>query len=154
VISPDGKWIASATGSGNIRLWDTATGQERLNVPEAVGGGPRPNFFMLQASPAGDCVFGWSGQQMKLWDAATGKERGSFPVSTEMASGAAFAPGGKLLATADRSGRVTLLNPATGAEVRHFQLPGAVLSLTFAADGRHLLTSNANGTITIFRLGS
>src|SRR5262249_33599010 len=29
VISPDGKWIASATGSGNIRLWDTATGQER-----------------------------------------------------------------------------------------------------------------------------
>jgi hypothetical protein len=33
------------------------------------------------------------------------------------------------------------------------QLPGAVLSLAFAPDGRHLITANSNGTAYVLRLG-
>jgi WD40 repeat protein len=151
-LAPDGKWVAAATSMGNIRLWDATTGQERVNVAEPAVGGGRPNMYTVVAAPAGDCLLGWSPQQMRLWDAATGRERAALPAPPDMPSGAAFAPNGKLLATADRSGRITLWNPASGTEVRHIQLPGHVFNLTFAADSRHLLTNNANGTITIFRL--
>lgn len=152
VLSPDGKWVAAGTTGGNIRLWDAATGQERLNVAEPAGGGARANFPTLAVSPAGDTLFTWSHQQMKLWDAASGRERATLPNGTDVPNAGVFAAGGKVLATADRSGRITLWNPATGAELRRLQLPGPVQTLTFAADGRHLATANANGTIAIFRL--
>jgi hypothetical protein len=35
-----------------------------------------------------------------------------------------------------------------------FTFPGEVLSVAFTADSRHLLTANANGTVSVLRLNS
>jgi hypothetical protein len=45
----------------------------------------------------------------------------------------------------DRSGGKVLLD-------RNLGLPGPLNAATLAADGRHLITANANGTVYILRL--
>jgi hypothetical protein len=42
----------------------------------------------------------------------------------------------------------------TGSETGRFSLPGGVVGLTFSPDGRHLATTNMNGTIYILRLAA
>jgi formylglycine-generating enzyme required for sulfatase activity len=49
-------------------------------------------------------------------------------------------------------GRVILSESASGATLREWHLPCPVHSVAFAADGRHLATANANGTVYILRI--
>ena len=49
-------------------------------------------------------------------------------------------------------GQLTLWDADAARKVREVTLPGPVLSFSFAADGRHLATANANGTVYILRL--
>jgi formylglycine-generating enzyme required for sulfatase activity len=66
--------------------------------------------------------------------------------------GLAVSPDGKALVSAALDGRVMLWDPATGAKLREWQLPGPVHAVAFANDGRHLATANGNGTVYILRI--
>jgi WD40 repeat protein len=65
----------------------------------------------------------------------------------------AFAPDGRLLAVAAKD-KVQLYAVDTGSKMREWDFPGVVHAIAFAADGRHLATANANGTVYILRLAS
>jgi WD40 repeat protein len=78
-FSPDGRTLASATNAGQIKLWDTAEGKERLELPK------KPGMVLGMAfSPDGRTLFASYYQadakavrgEIVLWDVATGKERG------------------------------------------------------------------------------
>jgi serine/threonine protein kinase/WD40 repeat protein len=62
-----------------------------------------------------------------------------------------FAPDGKTVAVADTGG-VSLWSLATKVRLSDWRLPGAVTTVSFAPDGRHLITANANGTAYVLRL--
>jgi WD40 repeat protein len=146
-LSPDGKLVAGATGE-HLKLWEIATGAERV-VFQDQGKFP---YYHMRFSPQVDTLVCWSTQQFKLFDTATGRERGPLKGHSDNCALAGYNQNGTLLATADRSGLLIVWNTATAAEVHRLQLPGPVGNLTFAADGRHLATANANGTVYILRL--
>jgi WD40 repeat protein len=87
---------------------------------------------------------------LRAWEVNTGKEERQFDPGPWGC--AAFGPDGVTLASGSRTGQLVLWEFATGEKRREWQLPGWIYSVAFAADGRHLVTGNSNGTIYVFRL--
>ncbi len=106
--SPDGKTLASTGGDSTIRLWDTATGHQRLVLRTLV---PWDVIF----SPDGQILAcgGKTTPEVTLWNAATGEVLHKIPGSVDRL---AFSPDGKTLLGGGLSTR--LWNVASGEERR------------------------------------
>jgi WD40 repeat protein len=92
---------------------------------------------------------------VRLWDPATGRPAGA-PLTghTGPVHAVAFAPDGRLLATAGDDGTVRLWDPATGRPVGA-PLTGhtrSVRAVAFAPDGRLLATAGDDGTVRLWDL--
>jgi WD40 repeat protein len=140
-IAADGHTRATAGADGTYRLWDLATGQERLCIRgEGLGRSVAlsPDGKVLAGSRLGKCVC--------LWDAVTGKElrRTAFE---GWATALAFSPDGHTLAWA---GRETVYQMKTGSGRLCFRHPGhvgRVWKVDFSADGKTVLSAGADGTV-------
>ncbi len=66
-------------------------------------------------------------------------------------SALAWSPDGKRLASACLAGEV-MWRDAAGKRLGGWRFPGAVMSLRVTADGRHLVTGNADGTAFVLRV--
>ncbi len=94
-------------------------------------------------------------QTVRLWsdlDGGQPRVQASAKWHTDRVFAVTFAPNGKALASAGRDGRVILWDTATGAKWHEWLLPGLVHDVTYAADGRHLVIANGNGTAYVLRL--
>jgi WD40 repeat protein len=132
-FSPDGKWVATA-GSETIRLWETATGKERLRESGHCGA-----VIALTLAPGSGLPASVGTDDMvRLWDPATKKERSRFPLPEETTC-AALSPDGRLAALGNADGSVRLHETATGKELH--KLPGhpyGVAVVAFSPDGKVL----------------
>src|SRR5262249_31667971 len=121
-FSPDSKALASRScafaGAGvfsEVKLWDVATGKERLQVPLAE----REGAMSLEFSPSGDLLaLGTTNGEVRLVETATGKERTPLAAFRpgEGPAHAAFSPDGKTLAAWTQGGTIKLYDVATGKE--------------------------------------
>jgi predicted NACHT family NTPase len=117
-FSPDGKTLASwskslrkdgsATGKGEIRLWDVASGKN-ISTIEGYASGGKGAF-----SPDSKTLAWAEGPNIILWDVASGKELAAFEGHTADVAGLVFSPDGKLLATGSADKTVKLFDiPST-----------------------------------------
>jgi WD40 repeat protein/beta-lactamase regulating signal transducer with metallopeptidase domain len=146
-VSPDGRYIASASGS-TVRLWDAATGKE-LPLPE----GHRRAPTAIVVSPDGKTAVSWGDDRMvRRWEVATGKELGAFaaPPGTTQTG---FSADGALVALANADNTIGLHDTATGRERSRLKVrPGGIVGLAFAPDGRVLATRGGDNTIRLYDL--
>jgi WD40 repeat protein len=110
-FAPDGKTLAAGVGLG-VRLWDTATGQERVVLK-----GHRGEICDLAFTPDGRrLASGSRDNTIKLWDVATGEELSTLRHESYVTS-VAFSPDGRTLASSSHDGRVRLWRAAaTGGQ--------------------------------------
>lgn len=97
-LSPDGSRLACNGGGSSVKLWNTASRQPVLELPETevVQG--------VAYSPDGKWVAGAAGRHVRLWQASTGRAHLTLEGSGEPFTCAAFAPDSATLASASSTG--------------------------------------------------
>ncbi|RKU19182.1 hypothetical protein C6503_08160 [Candidatus Poribacteria bacterium] len=173
IFSPDDrtKTVATPTRVGNIRLWNTETGDELvipLNDDLKPGfGGNLPMVLALAFSPDGRwLVSGTTEGEIRMWDVATGEALTVFSELTEPMeqehlrhiSALAFSPDRALLAAGTPS-QLHLWNVRTGHKLfsvstvhkrgwrTYHDYPGP---LVFSPDGAIFVSGHGSGTIQLW----
>ena len=164
-FSPDGKTVAFS-GLGEIRLWNTATGDEQA-IPLAdlkAGIHNIPTVLALAFSPDGRWLAsGTRDGEIQMWDVATGEALVAFVDPTEREnlgsiSALAFSPDRALLAAGTR-GHIHLWEVNTtnkffsvNTEHRRGDRPfsGSAELLVFSPDGAVLVNGLDIGTIQLW----
>jgi WD40 repeat protein len=138
-FTADGKTLVGArnlvdldkkTWTGEVKLWDVATGKEAASFPTA--GGTR--WFALTADGKTLAVVPWNKNLVNLWDVSSGKER---VFVDDFYGSVAFTPDGKTLAVGGKDA-VRLWDVATGKEQAGLKPCGPFCRVTFSADGKLL----------------
>lgn len=154
-FSADGATLISAgafaTGEGDIRFWDVATGMQRGTL--ALTSGMKTSSNDLHLSPDGKTLVsqpytsrkGEAGawyqapEGLKFWDTATRQERQILPKGTKLtASPLAFSPDSRILLVGDWKGNVQLWDIVSGQHKGTLQVGEGFRSAAFSPDGRTL----------------
>jgi WD40 repeat protein len=150
-FSPDGQTLAAAGDDGNIRLWNVVNLRDRgqcvVNNPvEALAFAPDGKSLVagLGAAPFLRTAAG-SDTNFRPTNATLP------PVHSRGVRGLAFSMDGKLLASVGDDSQLILWKVATW-DAKKYLLANPIRGVSFAPDGRHLLTTNSNGTCYIFRI--
>jgi WD40 repeat protein len=176
-FTPDGRFLAACSQqfvgtnhAGEIRCWDTKTGQEqtewRSRLPERFRDRrvhshtwpPNPDYLAPLLQNTWSVAFSPDGKTLALGTADDGLVLLEWPSGNERAAlrqaGARdliFRPDGSMLATGSES-KVVIVWDLSGRKPRKFALRGHtkfVRTIAFSPDGRTLATGGADGALIL-----
>ncbi len=156
VYSPDGKWLATASGDpgryGSVQLW----------VAEPGGGG-KPVRDLLESN---DAVFtvafsadskhlaaAGSDRAVRVWEVETGKLLRTIEDHSDWILGLAFSPDGEHLATAsrDKTSKVFDLQKRESEALATFTGHGeTVYAVAFTPDGKKVVTGGGDNLVRVW----
>ena len=146
VFSPDGKWLAMASGD-SVKLCDVERGTELPTVFQ-----PRCSLDCVAFSPDGSRIAAGkiapisshslqAEYLVQVLDTKSGKETTALRGHTRQVTAVAFSPDGKLLATGDKDGSVRVWGAIMGEEqatlLGHH---GDVLAVRFTPDSQRIIS--------------
>jgi WD40 repeat protein len=163
---PDGRSLVVWTGDRKARVWDVTTGKAIREVEYTGAGRARPepvpvpglgewSIFAAAVSADGRRIaFGSRNELIAVYELTGGAEVCRVEKVFRSFGCLAFSPDGRTLAWGDRADQsVHLLEIATGKERRAFTgHRGGVVSLTFSADGRTLVSGGNDTTLLVWDL--
>lgn len=154
-FSPDGGLVAAGLWDGTVRLWETATGEQRSgqNLGRRV--------TSVAFSPDGSSMAGgaWNSEgsatrtgdaTVTVWEVATGRLIHHFRHRATVLS-VGFSPDGTRLATAGADGGARIWDVQARAELLAARGYGAIVrSIGFSPDGTRLLTAADDATARVW----
>ena len=138
-FSPDGKYLLSG-GNSVAEMWNVATGE-------------RVQFFSGAAFEVNNIDFSNTKTHFistdminaKVWDLVSGRIINAMDWNVKCAI---FSPDGKILATGNGSGSISLWNINSGALIKSFEgHTNIVYSIDFSPDGKYLLSGGWDGKV-------
>jgi WD40 repeat protein len=165
VFSPDGRRLAAAETAAaqrafrqEVKLWDTALGQEILTLSG-------PNFGTidyLAFSPDGKFLAGACNQpaknsvgEIRLWDATPSRDLFTVHLPEGHVTALALSPDGKYLAAGSGAGEVRVWDTATAQETLTLRGHlGPIQALAFSPDGKHLASGSQDCSVMVWDLTS
>lgn len=148
LFSPDNGAVATSIG-GALKLWDTSSWQLRTTIA-SVSDGKRN---ALAWSPDGKIIASCYANRIRFWDLESRVQIGESADSVNQPYALAFDSTGSLLAVADSSGKLKLIDVATRATVDGADAhSGFVQGVAFARDGNTLATCGADQLIHVWKL--
>ena len=147
--SPDGKYLASASGVNDhtIKLWELATGRVVKTLTGHTGGINSVTYSLdgkYLASGSGDGT-------IELWEVETGKCIKTFDVDGGCKSTVSFSPDGKYLASLFWDGIIKLWEVGTWNYVKTLGV-SAGESICYSPDGSYLTSGSSDGTIELWKV--
>src|SRR5262249_12780023 len=116
-FSLDGKWVAYAAGAeygtGEVKVWNTATGREQQPFARA----PYRGYAAAFAHNNLLLCTGGDGNTIRLWDLGKSHEKSVRPGHEGRVECLAYAPDGKTLATCAADCTVRLWHATTGKQI-------------------------------------
>ncbi|MEV4176482.1 hypothetical protein [Nonomuraea sp. NPDC049709] len=156
-FSQDGKILATGSADGTARLWDVSN----TAAPRALSTikGHKEQVGSVSFSPKGGILATSSNDgTARLWDIKDTAKPSALSIlrqETDLTR-AVFSPDGRLLAVTATGGTITLLDVLTPAKPTSLATltssEGAVRSVAFAPDGRHLATSSGTGKVEVWNI--
>jgi WD40 repeat protein len=142
-FAPDGRTLATGSDDGRIRIWDVATGEERMPVDAPA----RPARRVVFAPDGREVATGHYDGTVRIWNAATSALVRTVPIDGSQVM--AVSPDGAKLACAGQEGAIRLGDWATGAHlcVLRPAHESGVSSIRFTPDGRHLASAGRNDNL-------
>lgn len=155
--SPDGRLLGGADPANFlVRILDVGTGQLVRSLEWSDHASPA--LYGAYFSPDWNRV-AWVSRATVHVASAVAVETGLDLLHEDFVSAVAWSPDGQLLASAAAATvngsfqpAVILWDAATGRQVGVFAQPGAVLSLSFSADGRELAVLLNGGALNVLRI--
>lgn len=149
VFAGNGRTLASVVNQSALRLWHLDEGNswretESYDGSEAIAAmsfSPDGKLLVLVLRDGG----------VRWIDTATNRSAGFKRGREGPDPKIRFSADNRHFAIGDGYGRVTLWNGLNERVVSEWSFDGPVLDLAFSPDGRHLVTSNANGTAYVLR---
>ncbi len=136
-FSPDGKTLAVGSGepsrSGQIKLFDLATGEEKLTIKEPHSDTVNCLAFSPDGKQLASCA---ADRFVKLWNLADGKLVRSFEGHTHHVLGVAWRPDGRVLVSSGADMVLKVWDARSGDQLRTVQnqFTKEVTSVSFVAD--------------------
>jgi WD40 repeat protein len=154
--SPHGSWLATGSADGTARVWEAATGRERLTVRHGR------RLGAVAWSPAGGRFATVGDGVVRVWDARTAQA--ALELKGASAQAIAWGPDGSRLATASLDGTVRIWDSATGRELLTVRGgPGGIqdgpaviqtASVTWSPDGSRLAATAPDATVRVWDVGT
>nr|SBO93674.1 High-affnity carbon uptake protein Hat/HatR [Nonomuraea gerenzanensis] len=158
-FSKNGKVLATGSADGTARLWEVSDTAK----PRALATlkGHKEQVGSVSFSPEGNLLATASTDgTLRLWNVKDPAKAAQVATVTQDSdpTRAAFSPDGRLVALAATDGTIRLLDVRTPAKPAILatltSAEGAVRSVTFAPDGRHLASSSATGKVQVWDIAA
>ena len=151
-FTPDGRSLVVGYGvyagqdRGYVKVWDSATGRERLRLPGPVGG-----VNKLAIHPDGKRLALAGSEVVELWDIAARTKQGELRGHKRWVFCLAFSPDGKRLATGgwDRTIRLWDLKRGDLERVLYGH-EGFVTGLAFSSEGTRLASTSEDRSVRLW----
>ena len=148
-FSPDGRSIVTGSEDQTARVWDAATGKERLKL---VGHTNAVNSVAF--SPDGQRVAVGAWNAAVVWERASGRELFKLMGHIGPVCAVVFSPDGRRIVTGSFDSTAKLWDAATGRELLTFDCDRDVISsAAFSPDGQRIVTghiSPGDGTARVW----
>lgn len=139
-LSPDGTTLAIGNYNSTVDLWDTNRRQKLGIIPFQRG-----QIISIAFSANSKTLAIASYWEVDLWDVDTGRNLHRFrqPHRVKYFNSVAFSWDGKMIATGDSDGVISLRDVNTGQQIRMFRGPkGAIRNIAFSPDDKSVVVNN------------
>ncbi len=147
-ISPDGKYLATASADQTARLWDLASGETIR-----VFAGHSREVWDIAFSPDGKSLLtGGVDGTARLWDIVSGETLQIFSGHTATVDDVDFSPNGKYIVTAGGDDKTARIWDVVSGQTLYI-LGGHsdyVSRVTFSPDGKYVLTGSVDRTARLW----
>jgi WD40 repeat protein len=153
-FSSDGRYLASGSANGSVKVIDVTAGEETFPYEETG----LVDSVALEASPpgagaTGDLLAISASGAISLWDGATGELNSVLGGHGSEVSAMDFSPNGELLVSGGRDGELKIWDVVTGEEMASYDLRSEIRRVVFSPDGTLLAATTLEGPVWVWAAG-